>query len=98
MHLPNYKDGSIVNLMSSLGKSFGGKTGYGSLRLLPPRELKSKYVVLLLIDGMGYEFIKRYGKKSIFWKHLRGKMTSVFPSTTAASITTINTGVAPQQH
>jgi predicted AlkP superfamily pyrophosphatase or phosphodiesterase len=31
-------------------------------------------------------------------RHLRGSMTSVFPSTTASAITTLMTGLAPAQH
>lgn len=98
MHLPNYKDGSIVNLMASLEKAFGGKPMYKPLKLLPPKELKSKNIVLLMLDGLGYEWLRKRGKKSTFSKHLRGKITSVLPSTTASCVTSFSTGLAPQQH
>ena len=98
MILPNYKDGSIVNLMSSISRSFGVKNKYKPLKLLPPQELKkAKNVVLLVLDGLGYEYLKK--KKNSYLKSvLTGKITSVFLSTTAAAITTFATGVAPQQH
>ncbi len=98
MYLPNYKDGSIVNLMSSIARATGGNSLYKPLKLLNPKELKSKNVVLMVLDGLGYEYCRKYGKNSIFKKYLRGKMTSVFPSTTAACVTTFGTGLAPQQH
>lgn len=98
MHLPNYKDGSVVNLMASLEKALGGKPMYKPLKLLPPKELSSKNIVLLMLDGFGYEWLRKHGKGSTLMKHLRGKMTSVFPSTTASCVTTFSTGLAPQQH
>lgn len=98
MHLPNYEDGSIVNLMASLEKAFGGKPRYKPLKILPGGELSSKNIVLLMLDGLGYEWLRKHGKGSTLMEHLKGKMTSVFPSTTATCVTTFSTGLAPQQH
>ncbi len=99
MHIPEYKDGSIVNLMSSVVGALGGKTGYRALAGLPPSEISSsKNIILIIIDGMGHEFIKKHGKGSFLWKNTRSKMTSVFPSTTAAAITTFRTGLPPSRH
>ncbi len=94
--LPNYKDGSIVNLMSSIAGAFNGKTGYSELKILDSEKLKSKNIVLIVVDGLGYEYLKK--KKSVFNENLAGSMTSVFLSTTASAITSFLTGVAPQQH
>jgi hypothetical protein len=97
--IPNYRDGSIVNLMSSIAKAYGSKPQYGELKILSAKELKSsKNIVLLVFDGLGYEYIKKKGKGTVFEKYLNGHITSVFPSTTAAAITTFYTGTAPQQH
>lgn len=99
MYLPNYQNGSIVNLMSSVIQGFGGESTYNPLKLLPPSELKDvKNVILFVIDGFGYEYLRRQTSPTVFHKHLKGKMTSVFPSTTASCITTFQTGLAPQQH
>jgi predicted AlkP superfamily pyrophosphatase or phosphodiesterase len=99
IYLPNYKDGSIVNLMASIEKALGGKPLYKTLKHLKPGELKRfTNIVLIVIDGLGYEYLVRKGQGSYFKKYLRAHMTSTFPSTTAAGITTFNTGVAPQQH
>jgi predicted AlkP superfamily pyrophosphatase or phosphodiesterase len=95
----NYHDGSIVNLMSSLARSLGGKSLYPTLTLLPPDTLKdSRNIVLMVFDGIGYEYVKQKGRNTLFQQHLKGKMSSVFPPTTAAAITTFATGTAPQQH
>lgn len=96
---PNYKDGSTLNLIGSISQAFNYETGFSPLKLLPPEKLKnSKNIVLLLIDGLGYEFLKKYGKNTIFTKHLMGKITTVFPSSTSAAMTSIYTGLSPQQH
>lgn len=96
--LPNYEDGSIVNLMSSIGESFKIKSQYKPLKLLPSEELKSsRNIVLMVIDGLGFEYLKNK-EKSILKDHLVGPITSVFLPTTASAITTFLTGTAPQQH
>ncbi len=99
MQLPDYRDTSIINLMSSIAKAYKRKTPY---KALPQSYLKtlshSKNIVLVVIDGLGYEYLKQYGKGSIFAAHLKGKLTCGFPSTTAASITSFHTGLAVQQH
>jgi hypothetical protein len=99
MHLPNYKDGSIVNLMSSILNAHDVKTTYRPLRKLDIGELKrSTNIVLLVIDGLGYEFLRRHGADTALYRHLCARITSVFPSTTATGITTFVTGLAPAQH
>jgi predicted AlkP superfamily pyrophosphatase or phosphodiesterase len=99
MYLPNYKDGSIVNLMSSISLALNGKHRYKELGILKAKELKkSKNVVLVVVDGLSYEYLIKKHKNSFFYKNLKGKITSVFPSTTASASTSFKTGVAPQQH
>lgn len=60
-------------------------------------------VVVLLLDGFGHQQLQRYVHAHPFLRRIveRGNVasvTSVFPSTTAAAITTIHTGRMPQQH
>jgi len=99
MHLPNYKDGSIVNLMSSIMRAYGERSEYGLLRSLDLDVLrKSINVILFVIDGLGYEFLLKNVGNGILKQHLQDKITSVFPSTTATGVTTFLTGLAPQQH
>lgn len=96
--IPNYKDGSIVNLMSSISNSFNTKSKYGQLKGFSSKELKEyQNVVLLVMDGLGYNFLKKYPQSELA-QHLRRRIDAVFPPTTSASIPTFFTGVAPQQH
>ncbi len=99
MPRPDYHGGSLVNLMSTIASHFGGSSPYPPLTGLPPDQLAgAENVVLLIIDGMGYSYLQEHGKGSALHAHLRGKITSVFPSTTAAAISSFYTGVAPQNH
>ncbi|RMF55538.1 hypothetical protein D6745_02050 [Candidatus Woesearchaeota archaeon] len=96
MVLPDYNK-SIVNLMSSVMSGFGSRSIYKNLEEIPSKELKkSKNVVLLVIDGLGYNYLSK--KSSFLRDNLKCRITSVFPSTTASAITTFLTGTAPQQH
>ncbi|TCS73445.1 putative AlkP superfamily pyrophosphatase or phosphodiesterase [Sulfuritortus calidifontis] len=95
--LPDYAGGSLVNLMSSLTLGLGAASPYPPLQLLPPQEVAAaRHVLLLVVDGLGHAWLQR-GTDTLR-RHLRGAMTSVFPSTTASAIPTFLTGLAPQQH
>ena len=99
MYLPNYKDGSIVNLMSSILRAYDEKSEYKPLRNFDTGRLReSTNIVLFVIDGLGYEFLIKHGAGSFLYKNMCNKITSVFPSTTATGVTTFVTGLAPQQH
>ncbi|WP_059756303.1 alkaline phosphatase family protein [Thiobacillus denitrificans] len=95
--LPDYHGGGIVNLMSSIATVLGGNSPYAPLAALPPAALAgARHLVLLVVDGLGHDYL--LGRDGCLRQHLRGQMTSVFPSTTASAIPTFLTGLAPQQH
>ena len=99
--LPDYRGGSIVNLMSSLRSACGGATAnlYPGVPELDPAEIAAhRTVVLMVIDGMGDAFLERVASGGAMHSRRVRRLTSVFPSTTAAAITTFLTGEAPQQH
>jgi len=98
MALPDYKGGSIVNLMSSIEKSFGGRPKYPVLRSLEPKSLKSKNTILIVVDGMGYNFLMKHGKNTLLKENIKSKITSTFPSTTASAAMMFYFGVPAQQH
>ncbi|MGK3962767.1 alkaline phosphatase family protein [Sorangium sp. So ce118] len=99
MTLPDYHGGSIVNLMASIAHAFGAGSGpYPPLRSLPPARLTSRNVVLLVIDGLGHSSLMERCGSGVLARHTLGRITSVFPTTTASAITTFLTGTAPQQH
>ncbi len=100
MPLPDYRGGSIVNLMATLVMALGGGgVDYPMLTTLEPAAIaKRRHVLLLVIDGLGYEHLAQTVAGNTLRRGLRASMTSVFPSTTATAITTFLTATAPQQH
>lgn len=100
MIFPDYHSGSLVNLMSSIIRSRGGDGDplYAPLVGLDETHLHdAENVVLLVIDGLGHDYLQQH-QNSCLHQHLHSRITSVAPPTTAASITTFLTGMAPQQH
>lgn len=95
---PDYNGNSIVNLMSSISKSFGIDSGYREIKSLPAKKLEGyRNVVNIVIDGLGYNYLMKK-RKNFLKDNTIGKMTSVFPSTTSACITSFATGFAPKEH
>ena len=85
--------------MASIVQARGGPAGQPCLTLLPPIELaRSTHLVLLVIDGLGDDWLARRSPDGVLGRHRLGAISSVFPSTTASAITTFLTGDAPVQH
>lgn len=103
MQYPDYQGGSIVNLMQSLIRARGQRPAeaesYPEARRLPASEIaRARHVVLLVIDGLGDDWLRRHAPDGLLARHRCGALTSVFPPTTASAITTYLTGDAPQRH
>jgi hypothetical protein len=97
--LPAYGGGSLVNLVASLVEARGGPRRHPPLALLEPRTLApARNIVLIIVDGMGDNYLMRQGKGGELALRRRGAITSVFPSTTASAITTSYTGCTPLEH
>ena len=97
--LPAYGGGSLVNLVASLVETCGGRPRHPAAALLEPRELeRARNVVLVILDGLGDNYLMRQGKGGELARRRRGALTSVFPSTTASAITTSYTGCTPVEH
>ena len=98
---PNYNN-SVLNLVSTILFAMGIKPSQNTLKQINLNELKSKKnIVLILFDGLGYNFLKKYSlknPKNILNSNLLDKITSVFPSTTTAVITSILTEKTPLEH
>lgn len=97
---PDFDGGSIVNLMSSLRRGLGDTacSDLPAAALPVERVAGSRRVVLLIVDGLGDGLLERRGRDGPLIRHRRGRLSSVFPSTTATAMTTFLTGEAPQQH
>ena len=97
---PDYQGGSIANLMSSIAAARGYRSSMYPVLSLDGADNLHSYtnIVLLVIDGLGYNYVVNKGEGGVLQRHLKGRMTSVFPSTTATAIPTFLTGNPPQQH
>jgi hypothetical protein len=94
---PDYAGGSLVNLVASVVASRGGKPLHEPLRNFAVAA-QARNVVLLIIDGLGDNYLMRHGAGSELARRRRRSLTSVFPSTTASAITTSYTGRTPLEH
>ena len=94
---PNY-DNCILNTISSILKYYNVPTKHKSLPQLDER-LKRKYknVVLLILDGMGEHILKDISPDGLFRKNEITCVTSVYPSTTTAALTTYYSGKPPYE-
>ncbi len=96
---PDYNGGGLVNLMASIIQARGGSSPYPPASILPTSDLaETAHLVLLVIDGLGDAWLQRRSPAGPMARHRIGALTSVFPPTTAAAITTYLTGDAPTQH
>lgn len=94
---PDYEGGSLVNLVASVVASRGGKPLHETLRNFS-LATDATNVVLFIIDGLGDNYLARHGSGSELGRRRCASLTSVFPSTTAAAITTSYTGRTPLEH
>jgi hypothetical protein len=98
--LPDYAGAGIANLMGSIARAF--EVPHVACPALPAEHdalLRARaHVVLLLVDGLGLRSLHRHRPRGALAGHLRGVLTSVFPSTTTTAVTTLLTGVPPATH
>lgn len=98
--LPDYHN-SVVNVPNSILKYFGLKPNHNTLEALDDVLNKYNYknVVLVLLDGLGYNILKRNEKVCPFLnKYLKTSLSSTFPSTTMSARTSIESGLNPIEH
>lgn len=100
---PDYDGGSIVNLLSSVIRSRGGSSPHPELAQVDGSLFhRASKIVYLVLDGVGYNqlqhFIAAGGGTEFFAKQHFVRITSVFPPTTAAAVTSFSTGATPAEH
>jgi len=83
--------------MSSIGAASGVSSSYSPLDSLDYLK-ESKNIVLLIVDGLGYNYLRKYGSDTTLHKNLKSSITSVFPPSTGSAITSFLSGLPPQQH
>lgn len=97
---PAYGERSIADVVPAVARALGkplvstGSTD-GTGLVLP----EAPAYVVLLVDGLGQQLLERYAHAAPFLTSLRGSAgTCGVPSTTATSLTSLGTGLAPGQH
>lgn len=94
--LPNYGEGSLADLASSLLAALGVRGAPNHLRLPPARR-----ICLLVVDGLGWELLRDHPAAAPFLSELAmaGRpLTAGFPATTVTSLASLGTGLPPGQH
>ncbi|WP_372724575.1 alkaline phosphatase family protein [Immundisolibacter sp.] len=99
MTAPDYGRGTLA-LMASVELACGGPgSGLTPLPALPPAMLSAKRsVVVLIIDGLGRDYLLRTLPGSLLASHLLCSLDSVCPATTATAVTSFFTGLTPASH
>jgi predicted AlkP superfamily pyrophosphatase or phosphodiesterase len=102
---PDYGGYCLSNVPSTVLSLLGVNPGR---RTLPKDALGAaettgvENVVLMLFDGLGNRELSRQTGRGFFGSLATGgnvrPITTVFPSTTAAALTTVSTGLTPQEH
>ena len=93
--MPDYNH-SILNLITSILKKYNVNSIYNSLENIDKiLEKEYKNIVLVILDGMGENILKNLSPNGLFYKNKIDTITSVYPSTTTAAMTTYYSGKPP---
>ena len=95
--LPDYNH-CILSTITSILKNYHVETQHKSLEALD-KELNNHYknVVFLILDGMGEHILNTLSPNGYFYHHKIDEVTSVYPSTTTAALTTYYSGKPPYE-
>lgn len=86
--LPDYNH-SILNLITTVLKYYNVDTNHTSLESLEKIMTKKyKNIIFLVLDGMGEHILNNISPNGFFNKQKIDCVTSVYPSTTTAALTT----------
>jgi len=89
---PSYDGAGLTNLVPAL-------LGARPSEWLPAVVRDARAVVLLVVDGLGWEAVQNRPTQLLELSSLEGQpITTVVPSTTATALTSITTGLPPSQH
>lgn len=96
--LPNYEH-CILGTITSILKYYNVETKHKSLEKLDNILSKKKYqnIIFLILDGMGEYILNNISKEGYFNQNKIDCVTSVYPSTTTAALTTYYSGKPPYE-
>jgi hypothetical protein len=98
LQAPHYDRTGLAGVLPGVAASLGVSRYDGSeaVQMRPARR-----AVVVLVDGLGYELVRRRGGHAPFLRSLLPaayRLTAGFPSTTATSMGTFGTGLPPGAH
>jgi hypothetical protein len=104
--VPEFSGACLSNVVPALlaqvdpGAGGAGRSGGGEgPEWLPAPVARARQVVLLVIDGLGWEQLQgRAAQVPTLASAVGSRLTSVAPSTTAAALTSLTTGLPPAVH
>ena len=94
---PDYEH-CILNTITSILKYYNVTTNHKSLKSLDEK-LENKYrnIVFIILDGLGEQILNNVSLRGCFSKNKIDCLTSVYPSTTTAALTTYYSGKPPYE-
>jgi hypothetical protein len=97
---PDYGVGGLFGLVGAVRRFLDGEPWRlpGEGPVAAAADAAAPVVVFILVDGLGDGFLQRFGAGGALLAHRVGRLTSVFPSTTASAVATVLTGLAPASH
>src|SRR4030081_2454227 len=92
--VPRYGIRSIAELLPSLLSALGMAGMENPLAVAPAAR-----ICLILVDGLGWELLRPQPDAAPFLSSMAGEpLTTGFPATTAASLSSLATGLPPGEH
>jgi hypothetical protein len=73
-------------------------SGSGSVSEISNLIGASEHIIFVVVDGLGISLLETLPEESFLRRNLARELRSVFPSTTAAALTTLATGAWPSEH
>ncbi|MGD6806037.1 MAG: alkaline phosphatase family protein [Candidatus Bathyarchaeia archaeon] len=105
--LPNYQQQSISNIpnhiLHLLHVQNNSPTKQLDSHIQEADTKNAEKIVLIVMDGFGFDQLLKHHKQNPFLTNLAhngdvSPITSVYPSQTTNALTTLNTGLTPQEH
>jgi hypothetical protein len=93
---PLYGASTVADVMTSAAAALG-VDGFTNALALPP----ARRIAVVMVDGLGMPLLRRYAAHAPYLRESLDAarvLSSAFPSTTAASLASLGTGLAPGQH
>lgn len=95
---PNYNNRNIVDIARVIynycGKNFMLNH---NMRELKKYIKNDQNIILILVDGLGYNIIKRLSNNSILKRNCKGKAVTIFPSATGCVLNSLITAEYPSK-